>query len=57
MISTEIVVPDSVTLHHHILSGELVELGFVPLQGVDLAVTDESEISALLDACPRTFGG
>jgi hypothetical protein len=32
------------------LSGELVELSFVSLQGVNLAPTDESEIRALLDA-------
>src|ERR1700738_4026556 len=44
------------TIHNYILSGELVELGFVSLQGVDLA-TDKSEVRALLDAFPRAFCG
>src|SRR5216683_4420626 len=43
------------TLHNDTLSCELVELGFVSLQGVDLAATDESIVRAPLDAFPRAL--
>jgi hypothetical protein len=54
MESTEIVVPDILPFTTT-YSSELVKLCLVPLQGVDLATTDEDKVRALLDSFPRAL--